>query len=965
MEQESNLGKKSVPAVLPWVVGITAVLLYLATLNHWISSFNLSSVARINGWYWQPNLINPLFALVTYPFHLLPAKLVPMALNLFAAVCAGLTVALLARSVVLLPNDRTDAQRQRPQSASPLSSTWLGWIPPVLATAVCGLQLTFWEHATNASGEMFNLLLFAYIIRCLLEYRIDRRETWLTRSAVLYGAGMANNWALISFFPVFIAALIWMMGLKFFNLRFLVRMTLLGLAGISLYLLLPLVQNFSKVAPVPFWQGLKISLIHQKNALLYFPVSKNTILLLGLTSLLPVFVMSIRWASYFGDPSPIGVTLATLIFHVVHGLFLLACCWVAFDPIFSARYMGNGISFLTFYYLGALSVGYFSGYFLLVFDLRSKKNKQRRVPIWEKWVNTLVTVIVGLLLLLVPTGLVYKNLPEIRRTNGPAIIQYATLLTKSLPENAVIFSDDPWRLQLAEASLTRSGRHDDYIAIDTQFLKWPQYHDYLRKRYGTNWPEAIDAGRKTFYEDPELVNLTVAFSKLRPVYYLHPGFGYYFEFFYQRPHGLVHELKKYPPGMVTPPPLTEIEIAENQTFWKNTAAENFPSLLASITPPSAGTNFTFHQYFMDMLHLTPQPNRTANFLGPYYSQTLNYWGVEMQKAGQLDEAGQYFATAQELNPNNVVATINQRFNHNLRTGEKTPVELTKSIEDKFGIYQSWAQVVGLNGPFDDPNFCLAQGRVFAEGGNIRQAAIQLERVIQLAPDNVTAHIWLGLLYAQKNLPDRALDLVKRMRARPEVFLTTSTNRTDLLVVETTALFSQKEITAADKIIQTALRKNPSDAYLLNSAFQVCLNFSRYSNALVAVDGLLQITPDDSTLLANKGRMHVLLGGFNEAIPTLTRALALDTNNHTARLYRAIAYLRADKLDEARRDYEALQKVFPKQFQIDYGLGEIAYRRRETNAAIQNYEAYLADAFTNTTEAQSVLQRLKELKGEKP
>ena len=964
MEHKSYSGKKIAPAVLPWVVGITAVLLYLATLNHWISSFNLNSVARINGWYWQPNLINPLFALVTYPFHLLPAKLVPMALNLFAAMCAGLTVTLLARSVVLLPNDRTNAQRRKPQSAFPLSSTWLGWIPPVLATAVCGLQLTFWEHATNASGEMFNLLLFAYIIRCLLEYRIDRRETWLTRSAVLYGAGMANNWALISFFPVFIAALIWMMGLKFFNLRFLVRMTLLGLAGISLYLLLPLVQNFSKIAPIPFWQGLKISLILQKNALLYFPVSKNTILLLGLTSLLPVFVMSIRWASYFDDP-PLGVKLATLIFHVVHGLFLLACCWVAFDPIFSARYVGNGIPFLTFYYLGALSVGYFSGYFLLVFDLRAKKSHQRRVPIWEKWVNTLVTVIVGLLLLLVPTGLVYKNLPVIRRTNGPAIIQYATLLTESLPAHAVIYSDDPQRLLLAEAALTRSGRQNDYIAVDTQSLGWPQYHKYLHHRYATNWPEVVDATRKADYQPTELVNLIMELSRHHPIYYLHSSFGYFFEYFYATPHGLTYELKAYPRGMVMPPPLTDAEIAENLNFWKKTRAEIFPSLLKAIVPPTEGTNFVFRKFFMDSLHLVTEVDKATRLVMPYFSHSLNFWGVEMQRANKLDEAGHSFATAQELNPFNVVATINQRFNHNLRAGEITPVELPKSIEDKFGAYQSWAQVVGLNGPFDDPNFCLAQGRVFAEGGDIRQAAIQLERVIQLAPDNVTAHIWLGLLYAQKNLPDRALDLVKRMRARPEVFLTTSTNRTDLLVVETTALFSQNEIAAADKIIQTALQKNPSDVYLLNSAFQVCLNFSRYSNALVAVDGLLQITPDDSTLLANKGRMHFLLGDFNEAISTLTRALALDTNNYSAQLYRAIAYLSAEKFDDAQHDFENLQKTFPKYYQVNFGLGEVAYHKKDTNNAIRYYEACLADGGTNTTEAQSVLQRLKELKGTKP
>jgi len=112
-------------------------------------------------------------------------------------------------------------------------------------------------------------------------------------------------------------------------------------------------------------------------------------------------------------------------------------------------------------------------------------------------------------------------------------------------------------------------------------------------------------------------------------------------------------------------------------------------------------------------------------------------------------------------------------------------------------------------------------------------------------------------------------------------------------------------------------------------------------------------------------MHFLLGDFNEAISTLTRSLALDTNNYSAQLYRAIAYLSAEKFDDAQHDFETLQKTFPKQFQVNFGLGEVAYHKKDTNNAIRYYEACLADGGTNTTEAQSVLQRLKELKGTKP
>jgi hypothetical protein len=73
----------------------------------------------------------------------------------------------------------------------------------------------------------------------------------------------------------------------------------------------------------------------------------------------------------------------------------------------------------------------------------------------------------------------------------------------------------------------------------------------------------------------------------------------------------------------------------------------------------------------------------------------------------------------------------------------------------------------------------------------------------------------------------------------------------------------------------------------------------------------------------------------------------------------------DRLDDARKDYEALQQQVPKAYQVYFGLGEIAYRRKETNAAIQHYETYLSNAVTNSTEAQFVEKRLKELKGVGP
>jgi hypothetical protein len=261
-------------------------------------------------------------------------------------------------------------QRARERSDFSFLTISSAWLPPVLAVAVCGLELTFWEQATNCTAEMFDLLLFAFVIWSLLEYRLDEREWRLFLASAVYGAGMAETWAMIGFFPVFIAALVWTRRLSFFNLRFLGRMALCGLAGMLFYLLLPLVAAASDKVPLTFWQALKSNLSSQFYVLklfLFRPDLRQVVALLSLTSLLPVFVLAIRWKSGFGDSSQIGSTLASVMFHLIHAVFLGLCVWVAFDPPFSPRHLGLGIPFLTFYYLGALSAGYYGGYFLLVF----------------------------------------------------------------------------------------------------------------------------------------------------------------------------------------------------------------------------------------------------------------------------------------------------------------------------------------------------------------------------------------------------------------------------------------------------------------------------------------------------------------------------------------------------------------------------------------------------------------------
>src|SRR5262249_1813005 len=225
-----------------------------------------------------------------------------------------------------------------------------------------------------------------------------------------------------------------------------------------------------------------------------FRGSRQPIALLSLTSLVPLFIIGIRWASAFGDTSRIGVAFATLTLHIVHAMFLIACIWVALDPPFSPRHKAFGLPvltfFLTFYYLGALSVGYFSGYFLLIFKPTTERSPRR--PAFLPLINVGVTGAIFLLLVLVPVALLQRNLAHVRTTNGAMLRELGLLYTEGLPaRGAILLSDDPRRTVLAEMAAAQSEQSRSLLFVDTGWLRYPDYHRYLKMKYGTAWPANV------------------------------------------------------------------------------------------------------------------------------------------------------------------------------------------------------------------------------------------------------------------------------------------------------------------------------------------------------------------------------------------------------------------------------------------------------------------------------------------
>ncbi len=925
---------------LPWIIAAAMFVFFAVTLNFWVTAKSLPVVAKVTGWDWNTTISQPVLYLLTYPFRFLPPDWQPIALNLLSALLAALTLGVLAKSVALLPHNRTREQRQRERDPEGFLSIKTAWVPPVFAALVCGLQLTFWEHATALTGEMLNLLIFAYIIRCLLQIRVDDRPSWVSRLGFLYGLAITNNWAMLGFLPVFAAALVWIVGRKLFSWPWLSR--LLGYAGLGLlfYLLIPLVELFSTHTEAGFIQLLRSELGSQKMFLLVSQL-RNRAFILSFTSLVPLILIGIRWPSTFGDTSVFGNAMTAVMFRVLHGVFLVVCAFVAFDPAYSPRNLGMGLSFLSFYYMGALALGYFSGYFLLVCG-KDPARSRNRPGTGLKFLNRALAGLVLVAVIGVPAGLFSKNWPYMSSRNQNLLHQFAHQSVKQLPdEQAVVLSDNKLQMLLVEAALADSPEGPDHIFLESELMPHKLYHRTMGATHPEIWPKINLTKLEEPIPSPVLISFLARLDQKAPLYYLQPSFGYYFERFYQEPHGSLFRLTPYDEGKVTPPKLSKAEVKANDAFWEQFDFSKGSPLLQSIELDVEG----------------------AKKLGRFYSRNLNFLGVRLQRSDHFERAGHYFKLASRLNPENVASHVNLQVNKHLRSGSAQSVKITDKVGNMLGQYRNWEELLRVCGPVDAPNFCFNLGKVLAKRKLHRQAAQQFRRTVDLQPEHMEARFWLAEIYLRNHMPDRVLAVTKEIKelSGSSVRLT-RTNRIDLVQLEAWAHFDKKETKTAEKLLKKHYNENPENHQLLSSLAQLYLRSGNTTNALKTIEQQLKSDPKDVQPLLVKSYIFIEQEKYSKALPPLNQALQLEPGNIAGLFNRGLAYFNLEQWENAKEDYTKLLEKTPNNPAAHYRLAEIYYQEQNKTKAVDHYQAFLENTSQSSEKAKTARKRLKELAG---
>lgn len=915
---------------LPWVLAGLATLVYWLTLNHWIGLQNLRPVVEAAGWSFEFPFSQPLHGILAGILARLTGPAFPLVANALTALVAGWVLYLLARTVALLPHDRRHEERIRESSDIALLTIPFAWVPPVLATLLLAFQYQFWLHATSYTREMLDLLVFAWAIRNLVEYRLDGRERRLQLFSLLVGVGIADNWAMIGFAPLMLLALMWVRGMEFFNLGFLVRILGAFALGLSLLLFIPFLAKAGSRVDESYWSLLSSSLGLKAGALLSLPRSR--FLILALLMLLPLAAFGIRW----GTPSGTGIDrlVTTLVWQLLKFVWFVASIVLAFDVAISPRNLAYGVPLLTFSYCASIVAGYVAGYYLLVGTTQPPERQGSDLGALGRGVFRALAGAVVLAAVAVPLALFQRNFAVVRSENGPGVADLARTLLAPVGrlDRALVYSDDPALGTILVAANASLGGPKGLLVVNGRLAPSLDYRRFLASRHGDQWPALRNLATAKENVAGQWLGLTLEAARGHQMFFATPIFSFFAEPFDFRPLGSLHGALPRQ-GLLEVPAVSQ-EIEGLRGFWSEVA----PSVEAVIRDRSLGSS-------------------NAVALSALWSRSANASGVFFQRAGQLGDAVKAFDLALRLNPANAAAKANRLVNEALGARKPIPQEAVKAWDGQVGL-------LDLHGPVDEPEFLRIFGSTLLAQKDdlIRRAAISFDRAAFLAPTNllnrfgfVTAALTIGDIPSATN----ALVALRRDAASGHW---SEFEMARLFEAEGRLRIAVGDTAGAEAPFVESRRRVPTNPEIHDLLSYLYLVQGRGDDALEATVQWEKVAaPGDQSPLVR--RSIILLQGrrYPAAAETLTRILEVSPENALARVNRAIARLMQNQLAEAKADYTRLIKDGADSFQVRFGLAEVARLEKEPSEELKHLERYLQMAPSSTAEYTNAVQRAASLR----
>lgn len=148
---------------------------------------------------------------------------------------------------------------------------------------------------------------------------------------------------------------------------------------------------------------------------------------------------------------------------------------------------------------------------------------------------------------------------------------------------------------------------------------------------------------------------------------------------------------------------------------------------------------------------------------------------------------------------------------------------------------------------------------------------------------------------------------------------------------------------AERMILKALKTepaNPSNYLLFSNLGIVRTHLGNIEGALEAYDVGLSRAPKSTTLLSNRAYTYLAINKTEEALADFNSALQKDSLLNWPLKMRGYILLAKGDLKGAKRDFECLQRNFPKETDAQMGLGKLALSENRIDDALLYFKKVL-------------------------
>lgn len=972
-DKQTSKSPGGLKSFLPIILGASAFVIYLITLAPWLTLRNVDQAATAGGWNWEVAenyFVPPLTFLITLPLKIIGGgSPSPILLNGLSAVCGALSVFALASAIKWFPQDRTREQRIREKSSKGLLTGPLFWVPIVSGALLFCLNLTIWENSTAFTGEMINLVVFAFIIRAIFKTRIDQSNTRMILASFLVGIGLANDGGFIGFIPFIFAGFVWVKKKDFLDFSFLVPSVGAFLLGLSLYLLVPLIHPYNGIDGVGYFERLFSYLGNQKSYILLRGIRLPAIIF-GMTSVVPVLFATIRWPGQFGDMSAIGAFFSQVMFRIFHLVFLFACLYIFFDQAHSPRQseLGSTLLYLRFQFLTALAFGYYLGYFIILLS-KAPESRRRKKTVLPPEFSKILAYGLSAIALISPGILVAKNSGFILGQKATPWKQYVEMVSQGInPEGEgphfIGANNSGGRassrtLKLLRNSLSGS-ELNSMILFDASgnYLFNPTYHKYLKQKYGDSYPELPEIGDgQEEYSAQDVVSIFQSLTSKGKAYYLNPSFGMFFELMYAQPSGLAYSL--------TPYPVKDVDFVGVSDATASKLEEMATKLEDEIIKPLIKLNKLDPPRFVKQGKKAPTDQAQLSFLVSHYCNDVGY---KLLRSDRMELARRYLNMCKSVNPDNVSAEMNlfaidiiAKTSGNLVASDwEYPEEMKEFIDEKLKKLPDVQSLLSSYGFFENPSLTFGLSQVFFNNGYPRQGYQLLMRTLELDPSNYLYYADGSMFILNQNRPDIVRRILAQLKKNINFEDVPFEDQNLALKIEAQILFREGKLDEAVKLLEDDVAKEPARESTLRFLAGIYEKAGEVDKVIEVSDRQLSRFPEDHLAILKLGLAYALKEDYQKALDTNSKALTIKEDFWQAYKNNAFIYSKLNRWEDVVTSLEKVMSIRPIYYE---GHLEISHAYRKLNKiedAVKHLKEYLVTIPSGSARALAVEKQIDEL-----